>query len=329
MRVLVLGGTVFLSRAIAGEARDRGHEVTVAARGASGPPPDGVRFVQVDRDTAEGTAPLAGDSFDAVVDVARLPGHVRHALHVLADHAGHWTFVSTVSVYADLSTPGQTVATGPLLPAAPPGSLDADPDRYGESKVAGENLVRDRVGDRCFIVRAGLIVGPGDPIDRFGYWPHRIAAGGEILAPGDPDEYVQYIDVRDLAAWLVDAVEAGTTGTYDGARPPMSRSRFLTEIAEALGADVTFTWVPQDFLLTHGVQPWAGDDSLGLWVPLPAYGGLLSRDTSASLTAGMRIRPLADTAHGWYEARAEPARLSAGLSREKEAALLASWQARP
>lgn len=327
MRMLLLGGTVFLSKAVAVEASDRDHEVTAAARGASGSPPDSVRFVRVDRDSAAGMAPLAGEAFDAVIDVARVPGHVGHALDVLADGAGHWTFVSTISVYADRSTPGQTVATGALLPPAPPDSLDAGLDRYGASKVACENLVRDRVGDRCFTLRAGLIVGPGDPIDRFGYWPHRIAAGGEVLAPGEPGESVQYIDVRDLASWIVDAAEARTTGVYDGARPPMPRSQFLAEIAAALDADASFTWVPQEFLLDHGVRPWAGEDSLGLWVPLPDYAGMLSRDTAPSLTAGMRVRPLADTARAWYQARTEPPRLDAGLSREKEAEVLAAWHA--
>lgn len=328
MRILVLGGTVYLSRTIAEQARDRGHDVTAAARGASGKPPGGVRFVPVDRDQTAGLADLAGESFDAVVDVARLPGHVGYALDALAARAEHWTFVSTCSVYADNSTPGQTAADAPLLAAAPADSLDGDPEQYGPNKVACENLVRDRVGD-AFIVRAGLVVGPDDPTDRFGYWPQRIAAGGEVLAPGDPAEQVQYIDVADLAAWILDAAENGTAGTYDGVCSPMPRGSFLTEIAAAVGQpDVTFSWVPQDFLTEHGVRPWAGPDSLSLWLPLPEYAGFLTRDPAASVAAGMRNRPLGDTVRAWqtwFAARAEPVPLKAGISRAKETAVLAAW----
>jgi 2'-hydroxyisoflavone reductase len=332
MRVLVLGGTVYLSRAIAEAARDRGHDVTAAARAVRGRVPDGVRFVQIDRDQPDGLAPLGdelGDELcDAVIDVARLPGHVRPALDALAERAGHWTFVSTCSVYADQATPGQRAATAALLDPAPPDSLDADVERYGANKVACENLVRDRLPGRSFIVRAGLIVGPHDPNDRFGYWPLRIAAGGEVLAPGRPDDLVQYIDVRDLTEWVLDAAEAGTTGTHDGICPPITRSEFLTEIAKALGADVDFTWVPQEFLHEHGVTWWAGAESLGLWLPLPEYGGILTRDPASALAAGLRLRPLSDTTLHWYAHRSERPDLLANLSHEKEAVVLAAWHGR-
>ncbi len=328
MRVLVLGGTVYLSKAIAALARDRGYDVTVAARGTSGGPPDGVRFIPVDRAAADGMDGLSDEAFDAVVDVARLPGHVGTALDALAERAGHWTFVSTCSVYADHATPGQQAATAALLDPAPPDSLDADPERYGANKVVCENLVRDRLPDRSFIVRPGLIVGPDDPNDRFGYWPLRIAAGGEVLAPGEPDDLVQYIDVRDLAEWVLDVAEAERTGTHDGICPPITRSQFLAEIAKALSADVEFTWVPQEVLQASGVDPWAGEDSLGLWLPLPEYGGFLTRDPSSALAAGLRICPLSDTVLHWYANRPEPPALLANLSREKEAAVLAAWHDR-
>lgn len=328
MRILVLGGTVFLSKTITTLARDRGHEVTAAARGTSGNPPDGVRFVPVDRSAADGLASLAGEVFDAVVDVARLPGHVGPALDSLAERAGHWTFVSTASVYADQQTPGQQVETAPILDPAASDSMDAAMDRYGPNKVACENLVRGRFADRSFIVRAGLIVGPGDPNDRFGYWPLRIAEGGEVLAPGRPEDLVQYIDVRDLSEWILDAAESGTTGTYDGVCPPITRSQFLTGIARAVSADAHFTWVSQEFLREHGVSPWAGHESLGLWLPVPEYGGFLSRDPASSLAAGLRVRPLSDTVLHWYANRPEPATLLANLSRAKEAAVLAGWHRR-
>jgi nucleoside-diphosphate-sugar epimerase len=328
MKLLVLGGTVFLSRAVAALGVARGHDVTVAARGESGKPPEGARFVRIDRDEPESLAALRGASFEAVVDVARLPRQVGDALDALATDAGHWTFVSSCSAYADQSIPGQTADTAPLLEPTASDSADLAVELYGRSKVACENLVRERVGDRAFIVRAGLVVGPGDPNDRFGYWPARIAEGGEILAPGAPEDLVQFVDVRDLAAWIVDAAETGVTGTYDAVCPPMSRQAFLTEIARAVETRPTFTWVPGKFLREQGVSPWAGEESLGLWLPLPEYSGFLTRDPTASLEAGLRCRPLGETARDWLAARDEPPALLASLSREKEAVVLAAWRDR-
>lgn len=328
MRILVLGGTVYLSKTIAALAHGRGHDVTVAARGTSGDPPHGVRFVSVDRAAADGLSALSGDVFDAVVDVARLPGHVGPALDTLAERAGHWTFVSTCSVYSDHETPGQQAATARVLDPAPADSLSGDMEQYGANKVACENLVRSRLPDRSFIVRPGLVVGPGDPNDRFGYWPLRIADGGEVLAPGRPDDLVQYIDVRDLAEWVLDAAEAGLSGTHDGVCPPITRSQFLAEIVEALDGDAELTWVPQEFLQEHGVNSWAGEESLGLWLPLPEYGGFLSHDPASALAAGLGVRPLRETTLHWYANRSESPALLADLSREKEAAVLAAWHAR-
>ena len=327
MKLLVLGGTVFLSRAVAALGVARGHDVTVAARGESGNPPEGAHFVRIDRDEPASLSALRGEAFDAVVDVARLPRHVDDALGALANDAGHWTFVSSCSVYADQSVPGQT-ADAALLEPTEPDSADPAVELYGPSKVACENLVRERVGDRAFIVRPGLVVGAGDPNDRFGYWPTRIAEGGEILAPGEAEEWVQYVDIRDLAAWIVDAAESGVTGTYDAVCSPMSRQSFLTEIARAVGTRPTFTWVPGEFLIERGVRPWVGEESLGLWLPVPEYGGLLARDPTASLEMGLRCRPLGETARDWFAARTPSSALLASLSREKEAAVLAAWRER-
>lgn len=327
MKILVLGGTVYLSRAVAAGARDRGHHVTIASRGVSGRPPEGVRFVRVDRDRPDGLEPLGDEIYDAVVDVARVPGQVGPALAALAARSGHWTFVSTCSVYADHATPGQTAETAPLLDPTPVESLDPDVGLYGPSKVACEHLVLDQA-PAPFIVRPGLVVGPDDPNDRFGYWPLRIADGGEVLAPGTPEDMVQYVDVRDLADWILDAAETRATGVYDGICPPITRSRFLDEIADGIGVRPELTWVDQDFLTDHGVRPWAGPDSLGLWLPLPEYRGFLSHDPAASVTAGLRIRPLADTARDWltwYASQPEPPALLADLPRPKEAEILAAW----
>ena len=329
MRVLILGGTVFLGRAVARRAREAGHDVTCAARGLSGAVPDDVRLVRVDRDRPDGLSALDGEPFDAVVDLARRPSHVRRALAALGDSVGHWTFVSTCSVYADEITPGQRAESAPLLAAAPPEVDDAEGEQYGPCKVADEEAVASS-GVPAFVCRAGLIVGPEDPSGRFGYWVARLARGGEVLAPGRPDDRVQWIDVRDLAAWLVLAAESGLTGTYDGIGAPLPRRRFLTEVAEGVGVKPRLTWVDQDFLAGHGVQPWMGERSLPMWLPLPDYAGFMTRDVTPALQAGLSTRPLVDTARDTYAwLQTTPDRtLRAGLDPDDEADLLRSWHDR-
>jgi nucleoside-diphosphate-sugar epimerase len=331
MRLLVLGGTVFLGRAVARHAVAAGHDVTCAARGTGGSVADGARFIRVDRDATGGPDPLAGAEFDAVVDVARRPSHVRGALSALAGRVGHWAFVSTCSVYADNATPGQLAATAPLLPPAPPGADldDAEPDGYGRNKVACERAVVEAVGeDRAFLCRAGLIVGPEDPSGRFEYWVRRVSRAGEVLAPGTPADPVQFVDVRDLAAWLVEAAAGGVVGTYDGIGAPMPRAEFLAGVAEGTGARPTLTWVDQDFLVEHGVQPWMGPRSLPLWLPLPAYAGFLTRDVGPALRAGLRTRPVAETARdtlAWLADQPDAVE-RCGLPAADEADLLRAWR---
>src|SRR5690349_4964986 len=216
MRLLILGGTQFLGRAIAAHACASGHDVTCAARGIAGAAPPGARFIRIDRDDPEGLAPLAGEAFDAVVDVSRHPGPVRRAVEALKPRAGHWTFVSTVSVYADNGTPGQRADTAPLRAPTAPDVEHCTDETYGAAKVACEQAV----GANAFICRAGLIAGPEDPTGRFTYWPVRLARGGEVLVAASPDDAVQLIDVRDLARWIVLAAETGLTGTFDAIGPP-------------------------------------------------------------------------------------------------------------
>lgn len=326
MRVLVLGGTSFLSRAVAEQALHRGHDVVCAARGRSGPPPAAAYFVPVDRDEPDGLAALKGE-YDAVVDVEALSvGRVRRALAALADRSGHWTFVSTASVYADQATPGQRAATAPLLPPAAESS-DGDAEQYGPLKVACEKAVRDAVGERAFLCRPGLIVGPGDRSDRFGYWPARLAGEGPVLAPGDPRDLTQYVDVRDCAAWIVTAAEQHLVATLDAICPPLPLGELLPSIGAAIGSTAELVWVPQAVLLEQGVAPWAGPDSLPLWLPLPDHAGFATRDVTDSLTAGLRIRPVAETAVAAlsYERELGLRRdRKAGLSLERERAVLAA-----
>jgi nucleoside-diphosphate-sugar epimerase len=324
MRLLVLGGTAFVSRAVATEAITRGHEVTCAARGVTGTVPDGAAFVRVDRDAHDGLAPLAGASFDAVVDVATISyPWVAEALAVLGDKTGHWTFVSTCNVYADHETLGLGPDAELLPPLAEGGRGDADlsPDRYGSIKVASENAVRAAVGDRAFVVRPGLITGPDDGSDRFGYWPARFARGGQVLVPDVPDQPLQHVDVRDLAAWIVEAAETGRTGDYDGIGPASPLPDMLREIADAVGTDAELVPVAPADLTAAEVGYWGGPRSLPLWLP-PTYWGMSARDATPSLAAGLRPRPLADTVTA---ALATERRL--GLDRERKAGLSAAQEA--
>ncbi|MEU7776357.1 NAD-dependent epimerase/dehydratase family protein [Micromonospora sp. SD19] len=334
MRILILGGTQFLGRATARLAVEQGHEVTCAARGVSGVVPAGARFVPVDRDDPQALAPLADAGFDAVIDVTRQISHARHALAALADHVGHWSFVSTISVYADNTTPGQSVADAPVLPAAPAdvdGPVGPDHRWYGECKVSIEELVRRRMGvDRSFICRPGLIVGAEDPSDRFPYWVRRLSAGGEVLAPGAPTDRVQFVDVADLAGWLLHAAGTRLGGTYDGIGPAMTRADLLAGVAAGLDlAEPALTWVDQEFLISHDVREWSGERALPLWVRLPEYGGLMDRDARPSLHAGLAVRPLPDTVRAtasWMAAHPAAVR-QGGLDPADEAVVLGEWQA--
>jgi 2'-hydroxyisoflavone reductase len=331
MRILVLGGTAWLSRMVAEEAARRGHEVTSASRGKAGPPAAGVRHISVDRDTATpeelvaATGPAGGlEGYDAVVDVSRTPSHARAAAAAYPN--AHWVFVSTCSVYADHSAAGGTVETSPLLdPVTTDEDPSASPDLYGAMKVACEESVREFVAE-AMVIRAGLIVGPGDPSGRFAYWPARIADGGEVLSPASPDDAVQVVDVRDLATWIVDSVEARLTGTYDGISRPVSRRHLLQDIAHGCDAQATFTWVPTEFLTSHEVAEWSGPRSLPLWVADPDWQGFMARDTSSAIDAGLRIRPFTETARDtltWL--RTSPDAAVTGLTRAEEAAVLGAW----
>ncbi|HEX4754740.1 MAG TPA: NAD-dependent epimerase/dehydratase family protein [Candidatus Dormibacteraeota bacterium] len=328
MKVLVLGGTVFLSRALAVHARERGHDVTCAARGVSGEPPGGVRFVRIDRALPDGLAPLAGLHFDAVVDVARQSvTQVRAAVGALARGASHWTYVSSRSVYAEKATPGQT-ATATLV--AGDDTDEDDPANYGQLKVAAERCVLDAVGEKAFIPRPGLIVGEGDVSDRYGYWPARMSRGGEVLCPGDPSTHVQWIDVADLAAWIVHAAEQRLVGVYDATCAPAPMGELLARTAAASGSSPALTWVANQFLVDRGVNAWMGTRSLPLWLPDPQYAGYGDWDVSNSLAHGLTIRPIEDTAAAalaWERRLGLERQRTTGITPGEETSLLSEWGA--
>jgi nucleoside-diphosphate-sugar epimerase len=316
MRLLVLGGTRFLSREVATQAVRRGWDVTCACRGASGGVPEGATLLTWDR-ADEAPPELADGGWDAVVDVARLPSHVRRA--VAATPGAHWVFVSTVSVYADNSSP----AMEPLVePVTDDVDLGVDPEAYGGMKVACEQVVREQAASSV-IARPGLIVGPGDPTGRFAHWPQRLARGGEVLAPGRPGDVVQVIDVRDLATWLLDLAEARTTGVFDAVGEPMAFGDLLAGVGAGVGnPSPDLTWVDAELLEAQGVVPWAGEGSLPLWLPRPEYDGMLAHDPAPAVAAGLRLRPVSETAPGCLDSPVT------ALTPEREAEVLAAWHAR-
>jgi len=319
MRLLIGGGNRFLSRETAAEAARRGHEVVCVTRGESGSLPPGVTDLRWDRrDPAPPEVADAGP-FDAVVDVARVPDHVRHLLDAAPD--ARWVFVSTISVYADPSDPAGPGA-GELLPPITE-DLDpmASPETYGGMKVACEQLVLERA-PTATIARPGLIVGPGDPSGRFAYWGRRVPATGDVLAPGRPDDAMQVIDVRDLATWLVTLAEQPRPGTFDAIGPVQP----LGELLAACLPTASLVWVDQDFLTHEGVEPWSGPDAIPLWLPRPEYDGMKAHDAQPALDAGLVVRPVAETARDtlrWLES--DPAATIGGISLEREAELLERW----
>ncbi|HJQ06711.1 MAG TPA: oxidoreductase [Nocardioides sp.] len=322
MRVLILGGTAWLGRTLALAAAERGHDVTCLARGETGDPPAGVRFVRGDRRTTEGYAAVAGEEWDVCVDVARQPVHVRTAVAALPG-VRHYVFVSTGNVYADHATPGQD-ESAPLL--AP---LEADeftdPEDYGPAKVACELAVSAAFPDRTLLVRAGLIGGPGDWSGRSGYWPHRFAhpadPEGRVLVPDVPELVTQVLDVRDLASWILDSAEQGRTGVVNATGPAVPLAEHLATAREVAGHTGPVVGVPPEWLVEQGVATWMGPRSLPLWLPLPEYAGFSSRVS----TDGPVGRPLAETLAdtlAWEQTRGEDSPRQTGLTDEEERELL-------
>ena len=309
MRLLVLGGTVFLGRHVVGAALAAGHDVTVLSRGRSGaPPPAEAEWVKADRDGGLGA--LGRREWDAIVDTS---GYVpRVVAQSAALDAGHYTFVSSGSVYADTSRPGVT-EDAPVLELPPDHGEDAA-THYGALKAACERVLPQG----ALVVRSGLIAGAHDPTGRFTYWAQRIAAGGDILAPEPRDQPVQLIDVRDLAEWIVKSAEAQHSGTYN----VTGKSTTLEHLVEALPGNARPIWTSESWLLEQGIEPWT---DLPLWLAPtanPDLKGFLAVDVSKAIGAGLTYRPLADTASAALE---HPSAQPAGISRERERELLCAY----
>ena len=336
MRVLVLGGTIFVGRHVVEAALARGDEVTLFNRGRHGPElfPD-VERIRGDR---EGDLSLLeGRSWDAVVDTSGyFPRVVRASVQALAGRVGHYTFVSSASVYRDFSRPGlsENAATHEVAPDAP--EELASPEAYGGFKAACERMVEETLPGRGLSVRAGLIVGPHDPTNRFAYWVTRIARGGEMLAPEPRDQPVQFVDARDLADWILRMAERGHGGIFNATGPPTTLEHFFSEIRAATGSDAELTWVDERFLVDASVEPF---QDLPLWLApsvdrSAAY--FLAIDSSKAVAAGLTLRPLAETVRdtlAWAEAAGRPgpkdvgvAMAPGGMSGARERELLDRWR---
>jgi nucleoside-diphosphate-sugar epimerase len=320
VKLLLLGGPRFLGRAIADAALGRGHELTFFNRGTTDPGlyPEAERLVG---DRAGDLAALEGREWDAVVDTSGyLPRDVRASAEAVGG-SGFYCFVSTVSVYADFTRPVDEES-----PVAQLGDLPDDEiteKTYGPLKALCEAAARAVFGDSAAIVRPGLIVGPHDPTGRFTYWPHRVARGGEVLAPAPAEEPTQIIDVRDLGEWIVSLCERRVGGVFNATHPGVSRGELLDVCRSVTGAEANITWVDPDFLVEQGVGQWM---ELPLWIHDPDATYFDRVDVGRALAAGLTFRPLAETVRATLE-NAETTEV-AGLRPEREAELLEAWHGR-
>jgi 2'-hydroxyisoflavone reductase len=340
LRILILGGTGFIGPHQVRYALSRGHEVTLFNRGKQPQEwPGHVEELLGDRNTGD-LKSLAGREWDVCIDnPTTLPFWVRDAGQALKGKIKHYVFVSTISVYAANDKPADETAalapyTGKDAMAETAETVRASNSAlYGPLKALSEAEARRQFGEAATtVIRPGLIVGPGDETDRFTYWPVRLSKGGEVLAPGDGSDPVQFIDARDLAEWIVRMAESGTPGVFNGTGPakPLPMRDFLKGVATGVHADPKLTWVSAKFLEDHKVHAWSDQP---VWVPGQGETmGFHRRDISRALKAGLTFRPLPATSADtltWFKTLTadRQAKLRSGLTAERETALLAEWKA--
>jgi nucleoside-diphosphate-sugar epimerase len=330
VNVLVLGGGVFLGRHLVASLLARGHTVTTFTRGHHPiEPAPGRSDVIGDRDGGLGAVPR--DGWDAVVDTCGfVPRVVRASVGHLRD-AGRYAFISSISVYDEKQPELREDSVRKSLPdAVDPAKEVVDGDTYGPLKGLCEDAVSESFGERALVVRPGLIVGPNDPSDRFTYWPERGARGGTILAPSPPDRYVQFVDVRDLADVIANALEDGRSGDVNVTGTP--RTTTMGDVVETArkfaGAPSDVCWVDDAFLVRSGVEPWT---ELPLWIP-DSLGltGFSNADVSRALGWGLSFRPILETMRdtlAWAQALPPDRTRKAGLTAEREARLIETARA--
>ncbi|MCH8937546.1 MAG: NAD-dependent epimerase/dehydratase family protein [Gemmatimonadetes bacterium] len=332
LRILVLGGTSFLGVHQVNYALARGHRVTLFNRGRT----NTQLFPEVEKlrgDRNDDLTALAGHEWDVVIDnSASIPRWVRQSAELLKHSANQYMYVSSLSVIADNSIVGSDESI-PVEQLEDPTDEELTGGTYGARKALCEKMAQDAFGDRATVVRPGLIVGPMDVSDRFTYWPVRIDRGGEVIAPGDPTDPVQIVDVRDLSEWMIHVAEENHTGVYNATGPawPMSIAEMLYGIRAVTNANVTFTWLDADFLQEHEVRPWR---HMPTWIP-PRDGreGFSRVNCSKAIGRGLTFRALAETALDtlrWWKTLPDERRQNprAGLPEAREAEVLAAWHQR-
>ncbi len=330
--ILIIGGTGFLGPHTVRRLQERGHTVTLFNRGRTNPQlfPD-IEKLRGDRKTD--LKALEGRSWDAVLDTsAYLPADVTRSASLLAPRVGHYVIISSISAYKAIDTPGMDEGA-PLAVLSDPTVQEITGETYGGLKALCEQAAEKAMPGRTTVIRPGLIVGPGDSSDRFTYWPVRVARGGAVLAPNAPGDFVQLIDVRDLADFVALTLEDRIIGTYNADAPQASLTmgRLLDTCRQVSKSDATFVWVPTAFLQEQKVRPWS---DMPVW--LPASGdeaGVGQISVKAAMARGLTHRPLADTvrdtlafAAAWPPER--KAKLRAGIAPDREQAVLAAWKAR-
>ena len=326
MQLLIMGGTRFLGRALVKAALAAGHKVTLFNRGQSNPDLfSDLEQLQGDRDGGLGV--LKGRQWDVVIDTCGyVPRVVRASAEMLATAVDHYIFISTISVYTDFTTFGinEHSSLGTINDET---EEEITGDTYGPLKVLCEQAVDMAMGMRSLHVRSGLIVGPHDPTDRFTYWPVRVARGGEMLAPGNPDQAVQFIDVRDIAEWTIRAAEQRLTGPYNVTGPDhrLTMQMLLETCQQVSQSNASCIWVDEKVLLENEVAPFS---EMPLWVPAE-MAGLGTVDCGKAFAKGLRIRPSTTTIHDtltWHTTRPADHQWRAGLTPEREAELLSAWR---
>ncbi|MBF5043371.1 NAD-dependent epimerase/dehydratase family protein [Aggregicoccus sp. 17bor-14] len=339
LRILILGGTGFLGPELVEAAQARGHHLTLFNRGKTRPglfaKDETIEKLQGDRDpkNAPGLEALKGKQWDAVIDTSGyVPRIVGASAELLAPNVKQYVFISTISVYADLSKPGMD-ESAPLATIADETNENV-PENYGALKALCEKAAERAMPGRVTVIRPGLIVGPGDPTGRFTYWPLRVKRGGEVLAPGTGEDPAQVIDARDLAKWTIHMVEQKAMGTYNAVGPAQRTSmrQMLEQVKQGVPSDAHFTWVPAAFLEKQNVTPW---QDMPMWIP--AEGDTLGANTIISQRAiaqGLTFRPIAETARDtvtWFEGLPPEQQVKfssrAGLKPEREQEVLKAWHA--
>ncbi len=328
LRILILGGTGFLGPHLVESARARGHTLTLFNRGKTHPElfPD---LVTLRGDRNGRLDALKGRAWDAVIDTSGyVPRIVKMSAELLVPSVKQYVFISSISVFPDDVKPGADESS-PVQQLTEPGSEEVR-KHYGALKALCEQAAEAAMPGRTTNVRPGLIVGPGDPTDRYTYWPVRIDRGGEALAPGSPDDPVQYVDARDLAAWIVHAIERGTVGVFNATGPEraLGMGAMLASCAKAAEKPAPLTWVPEKFLEEHKVSAW---DDMPVWTG--SSGGFSRIDCRKAVRSGLRFRSADETARdtlAFWNTLPEERRkkLRAGISPEREQEVLAAWRSR-